>query len=106
MKIFQTIQKQYATVGISPSNPSTRDLPFNGRILFGFLLFGCLILLQLMHIFYVASGFLEYVVCVSTTCGTVIVLVCFGAIVFRTAVLFEGIEKIEEVIDKSKAVLL
>lgn len=102
MKVFQAIQRHYATLGISrsPNQPNQKYL-FNKRIFFGFGLFGYFILSQFVYIFCVASGLMEYVVCISATSASIIQFVCFAAIVYRKSILFECFNKTEELIDTS-----
>lgn len=102
MKIFRIIQKQYAIVGIGPYEQFTQKCPVNGREFLGFLLFGCLILTQLVYIYRVASSFMEYIVCICSVSGGIIVFVCFAAIVFGKISLFECIGWIENLIEISK----
>lgn len=106
MKILKLLQRSYAIMGISPSkvslNQSTQKCPFNGRIIFGFLLYGCVILSQFMYIFYVANDFLDYVESIIATTSTIIMFICFAAMAPRKTKLFESIENIEKLIDMSE----
>lgn len=102
MAIFETIQKQYAILGISPSNQSIQPNPFSERVLFGFVLFACDFVLKIMYIFNVASGFMEYLQSICTTSGTVITLVSFAVIVFRKSKVFESIENFRKLIYTSE----
>lgn len=102
MKIFEIVQKQYAIMGISSSNQMTRKLPFNKRIVFGFLLFGCLILSQFVYIYVVVNGFIEYVECICSFISSVIMFVSFAATVFGETTIFECIDNLEILIDTSK----
>lgn len=104
MKIFQTVRKQYVIVGINLSNQWTQKYPFSKRVLFGFLLFGYLILSQFVYSFHVADGFMEYVECVSSTSAGILVFVCFAAIDFRKTTLFEIIDNIEKLVDTSEPI--
>lgn len=105
MKVFRLLQQQYAIVGISSSNPSSdQKLPSSIRILIGFATFGWNIVSLFLYIFYVANGFMEYMVCICVTSGTLIIFVCFAAIVYRKARLFELIDNIEELIDTSESI--
>lgn len=104
MKIFQTVQKQYAIVGIessSPSNQWIQKCPFNERILFGFLLFGCLILLQFVYLLHVASSFMEFMVAACSTSASITMFTCFAAIVYRKSTLFDCIVNGEKLQDTS-----
>lgn len=99
MKIFQTVRKHYAIMGISsPSDQSASEI-----VLLGFLIFGCSFASQFMYIFRVASGFMEYMECVSSLSAGGIIFVSFAAIVFRKRTLFESIDNIEKLVDSSKA---
>lgn len=102
MKIFETIQKQYAILGIISSRLSSQKYRFNEREFLGFLLFGYQIFSQFVYVFHEASGFMEYVVSICATSGTIIMFVCFAAIVFRKSTLFESIDNVETLIDKSE----
>lgn len=102
MKILQRIQIRYTILGISSSNQST---PFNERIRFGSLLFGCLVLSQLLYLFLVASIFTEFMECISSGSSTIIMFVCFAAIAVRKNTLFESIDDIKKFIDSSKTLM-
>lgn len=104
MKIFQRVRKQYAILGIVPSQkPITKYVSFNGKLLFGFLLFGCIFASSFLYIVRVANGFMEHMVCVSAVSANFIIFVCFAAVTFRKTILFESIEHVEQLIDASKA---
>lgn len=105
MKIFQTVRKQYAIVGISSSPRLAKYNSFSNKISFVnfcFLLYGCLITSQFVYIFGVANGFMDYIVCVSSTSSSIILLVCFAAIVFRKTILFDCMDNMEQLINTSK----
>lgn len=107
MKIFQTVRRQYAIVGICrPSNQSTQECPFNNRILFGFLLFGCLILLQFVYILHVANGFMEFMVSACSTSASITMFVCFAAVVYRKSTLFECFDNMKKLINSSMIFVL
>lgn len=104
MIIFRTVRNKYAMVGISSSNQWTQKYSFNKRECFGFLLFGCVTVSQLVYVFYVANGLMEYMECISTGSGTIIMFVCFAAIVFRKTKFFESIDDFEKLIDTSDSI--
>lgn len=99
MKIFRTLQRQYAILGVYPS---AQKYPFNARVFFGFLLLGCVSVSQFVYIFLVADGFMEYMECVCSTFTTFIIIVCLAAVISRKTTLFESIDDIEQYIDTSK----
>lgn len=68
------------------------------------MLFVCTTASQLVYIAYVANGFMEYMECIGVISGNIIVFVCYVTIVFKCILLFENIDKMEELIDSSKTV--
>ena len=105
MKIFQTIQKQYVILGIGSSNHPTQKYPFNRRIVFGVFIFGILFTFQSMYIIREASGFMEYVECICTASGNIIIFICILAMILGKTKLYESIENIEKLIDTSQCVI-
>lgn len=107
MKIFTVIQKNYAILGINNSSKqSTQEDPTNKRILFGFLLFGCVIGSQLIYISRVASGFMEYMVCISSISSSALTIISFAAVVFQEHKLFECIDRMEKLVDSSETFMV
>lgn len=102
MKIYHTIRKHYEMLGIAPSQQSTQGHAFNTKILCGFLLFGCSMASRFIYIFYVASGFMEYVQCICVTSASIITFTCFSATVFKMTDIFEKLDDIEQLIETSK----
>lgn len=94
---------QYGMLGINLSNRSTEKLPLSARVFVGFIYFGCVLTSQLMYISYVAEGFMDYMQAICAASSTVIIFVCFAAIAFREATLFESIERIEQLIEISES---
>lgn len=68
-------------------------------MLFGFLLFACLISSNLVYIFQVADGFMEYMESICATSASMIIFVCFAAIARRKPTLFKSIENTEKFIE-------
>lgn len=102
MKIFRTLQRHYTILGICPSDQPIQNHPPNKRVLFGFLIMSCSIILHFMNIFCVANDFMEYMEGISATSSCSIDYVCFAVIVLRKTIVFEGINKIEKLIDTSE----
>lgn len=103
MKIFRTVQKYYAIVGIRSTDKSTESNSiFNKRVAFGSLVSGYNIVSQFLYIIYVADDFLEYIECVCATFASIIIFVNFAAIALRKNTLFEIIDKVESLIDTSR----
>lgn len=99
MKIFQTIQRHYVSLGISSPAPSSQKNPINTRVFIGFLLFGLNAASQLIYIIYVANDFMGYMEVICASSGSTIIFVCFAAIVHKMTLLFETIDSIEKLID-------
>lgn len=106
LKIFETIRRYCATYwGISSSNMSAqRKCSFNIRLLFGFVLFGYLIPAQFLFVFRVANGFTQYMVSICSTSASVIMFVCYAAIISKRNLLFENIDQFEKLIDSSEPI--
>lgn len=105
MKILKTVQNHYATLGVSSSKQLTKKYPFSERVFFGFFLFVYLLVSELVYIYYVAIGFMEYMDCICTISTSIIIFVCFMAIVHRKTTLFESIENLEKLIETSEPLL-
>lgn len=105
MKIFQTVRKHYAILGIiCSSNQSLQKYPFTKRVFFGLLSVGCLTISQFMYIFFVANSFMEYMDAICATSVTILIFVCIATIVYKRVLLFEHYDKIEKLIDTSKMI--
>lgn len=101
MKVFRVIQKYYEIMGIRPANQSPPTHTFSERVVFGFLLFGYCIVAHLLYIIYLASGYMDYVECTTTTSGSIIAFVCFAAIALKSNVLFKIIDNAERFVVNS-----
>lgn len=105
MKVFQKLSRQYAILGIR-SNATNPKHAFNERIHAGFFLFGCIIVTKFIYIFRVANAYMEYMECVSTTSGSIIVAVIYTHTVIISDEIFEVFGKIEQFIETSEIMLL
>lgn len=103
MKIFRTIRKEFAIVGIgNPSNRSSQKWAFTKQIICGLLL--CFtIVSQLLYIFYVANGFMENIEAICTFSASIIMVVGFLALVLKRKLLFKSIDKLEKLVVSSKS---
>lgn len=104
MKIFKIVQKQYAILCISSSTVSNQPSQFlcNKNVLFGLSLYAYLIVSQFVYIFYEADGLMEYMNGISATFGSVIVFVCFAAIVSGSSTVFAILNHLEQLINTSE----
>lgn len=106
MKILKIVQKHYAILGIDrPTHQSNQKYPFGIRVFCGFLLYAYFIVSLLAYILYVANDFMEYIECICTVSGNMIIFVCFAAVVFRKITLFGMIDNIEKFMNTSKTEL-
>lgn len=97
MKIFRTIQKRFAIVGIGHNIA-------HKRIFFGFSIFACATISQVMYIFRTANDFMAYIEGVCWISGSFIVSVCFTTILFKRKILFESIHSYEKFLDTSEPI--
>lgn len=104
MKIFETIQRHYNSLGISSSHQLIQKYPFNARIFIGFLIFGVNAVSQFIYIVFVASDFMEYMNVICASSGSTIIFVCYAAIVYKKNRLFKTIDNIEQLIDSSELI--
>lgn len=103
--LFELIQKNFAIIGITLEQ-SMQTHPFNGRILFGFLLLSMNIFHQYMFLFKEACGFREHIESIYMASIGTVSFVCFATVVFKMDLLFKLIKKTEEMIIKSESKLL
>lgn len=104
MKIFKIVQKQYAILCISSSTVSNQPSQFlcNKKVLFGLSLYAYLIGSQFVYILYEADDFMEYMNGISATFASMLVFVCFAAILFGASTVFAIIEHMEQLINTSE----
>lgn len=102
MKILQTIQMKYAMVGMAPSNQSDQNVPLSNRVLQGFSLIGCSIVLQVVYSFRVANGFMEYMECACSVSAGIIMFVSLAAIAFQRSTLAANHVTVQTYIDTSE----
>lgn len=104
IEFFQTIQSNYAYFGIT-SHKVAQQYPFNWRLLFGFILFGCSIVSHFIYFFREANTYMEIIDCICATSGAVITCICFMAFVFQMKTLFDSISDIEKLFVSSRSSL-
>lgn len=102
MKIFKTVRKKYAIVGIRPSNRLIQRYSFNEREFIGFFILGCTAASYFMYIFREARGFIEYMESICAFSASIIMFVSFASVSIKKAALFTSIDKIEKLIETSK----
>lgn len=103
MKIFRTVRKYYAILGIDSSNQSPQKHHFSKREICGLFSLGCLIISQFAYILCVASSFMGYIEAICALSVTTILLGSCATIIIKKIVLFELYDRIEKLIDTSKA---
>lgn len=103
MKIFEIIQRHHATLGIYPSQQSAQQqIPLCRRIIFGFLLFGYIIVSEFLNNFHATNDFMECVEYICSSSSTMAMFLSFVGIVHRQSTIFKSIDTIETIIDASK----
>lgn len=99
MKIFQTIQKNHAIVGIVPRK---QNQSFNGRLVVTFSLFGLSFTSSAIFLFYKANSFLDYSNNMYITTGQAMLFIVCTIIIFKKAKLFQFIDHLEKSLNQSK----
>lgn len=101
MKLFQSVQKNFAVLGIiRPSQPIQTQYHFNKKILKISLWFCLEFILNGTFLAFVACTFREYTHTIYTTSASIMVIIYYAILVFKTAKLFELIDNFEKVFEK------
>src|ERR1044071_4785657 len=101
LKVFEISQKYFATIGIT-SNLTSKSYPFNGIVLFGFLMLCVNIYCTSMFIIFGAKTFAEYTQSVYVTTLLTLVIFCLLIITLKVNNLFEFINKSDDIVNTSK----
>lgn len=97
MKLFQSIQKSYAILGISQCQPS-----FNIRILVASLGFGSGIILSNVFLFRDIENWKEFTDTIFVNSSVILVDICFSNMIFKMEKLFQFIDCCEKIFETSK----
>lgn len=98
MKLFQTIQKNHAIVGIR----SNQTHAINGRVVVTFSIYVLGFTSCAIYLFHEANTFFEYSSNMFLTTGLIMIIVVYAIIFFKITKLFELISDCERVFDRSK----
>lgn len=101
MKIFQTIQKKFALVGISKA-PAAQSESFNWRLLMSFISLYSEFITILLYIMLEAETFAEYIQLAFLLSLTVQITFDLSIIIIKTKKMFELIDHFESIINTSK----
>ena len=101
IKIFQIIQKNFATIGIGP-NSAMQLRVFNGKILFTSLTLASFILSNLVYFFKDAETFTEYTQTIYLGSGGILVTLAFIIILLHLNELFKIINDCECLVNTSE----
>lgn len=98
MEIFITIQQILATLGIK----ATPTASFNGRLWLSFVLFAIAIVTSAVFLIYSAEVIMEYMQCFCIISALIEIGLCFTMIVLQKIRLFNYIDCMQKLINKSK----
>lgn len=98
LKIYQVIQKNFATLGICP-NLTMQPYPINGKIFIGFQILISGIYFLLMYIFNDAQTFIEYTQTIYICSCATLMSIAFIIILINVEKLFNLINNCEKVIN-------
>lgn len=101
IKIFKTVRKYFAIMGITPVLVD-QSYPFNLGIIFGYLLFGSAITSLFIFIIFEAETFWEFSQSIFTCSAMILGICCLLILVFRVRILFKFIASFENVINTSE----
>lgn len=101
MKIIRAVRGNLTMLGIEPTE-STQIYPFNGRLSIGFLLYGLHLIANVLYLINDAKTMLEYLLCFVIICASIGFGLCLAVMVWRKQQLFNYIDSIEELVNKSK----
>lgn len=98
MKILKTIRGQLIILGIKPmQSPQI----INRKLLTNFVIFVLSIASTVMYLGFSDPSMLDYILCFSTISSLIGIGLCFAIIVLQKTQLFNYIESVEELINKS-----
>lgn len=101
VKVFQTIQRQFAILGIN-SDLIDKPYPFNRRIFIGFLILYSAFSSYLIFIIYEADTFYECAQSIYFSSVVILVAFCLMILLFRVHKLFKLITSVQNVIETSE----
>lgn len=96
MKIFQEIQKNFATLGISPGL-SIQPYPLNGKILMEFLILHLALICGFRFTFYEAKTFAEYTQSTYMGAAVALCILCLLIIILNAKNMFKYINGVENI---------
>lgn len=101
MKLYQSVQRQFAVLGIN-SQLLIQKYPFNRTILLMFFSYICNIISFCIFMYYDVNTFREYTDSIYVTSTDVLVVICFGNVVFGVAGFFKFIDNCVELVASSE----
>ena len=102
MRLFEEVQRNFAVLGIS--SIAANQNSFNCRTVIGLLTFGSSTFLHLVFLFHEAKTFGEYTDNIYMTTATVATAVCFINVILNMNKVFQYIESLDEIVNKSEYV--
>lgn len=100
-KPFEIIQKNLATIGITPSL-ADQSYPFNWTILCGILILSLNIFFLSMFIIYDAETFVEFTQSVYMTTLSTLINLCLLVLILKVKNLFKLIDGCDDLVSTSK----
>lgn len=99
--MFQLIRGHLTMLGIEPT-PLTQKFPIDAKLILAFLNFAIAIGLSALFLVYSANAIMDYMQCFCLISASIELGLCFAAIVLQKQRLFNYIESVEKLINKSK----
>lgn len=100
-RVFKTVQKNFAKAGIGPEL-AAQSYPFNGKIIFGYLILIAALISACVHVLYYAKTFVEYTQSIYMGSIAIIAISSMLATIFKVKNLFEIINRCDIILNMSR----
>lgn len=105
MKVLQTVQKNFAVLGINPKRINPKQSKSDGKIVMTWLILSLATTSSAIFLLVEAKTFQEYTNNIYSTSAGAVLATTFTIVIFKMEKLFESIDSLEDIIDKSELVL-
>lgn len=103
MKLFKSIQKHFAVVGISSRHANQKHL-LNAKNVTATIIFGLTFTVKAMYLVHGAEQFEEYIAALFVVTALVSITVCFAIFIWKMPNVFQLIDTFEKTVNESKSI--
>lgn len=101
MKIFQSIQRNFATIGITV-DLATQSYPLNGRIFVGVSILASIAICNFIYIFYEAETSAEYTEAIFMSTIAIPFFLALMILILNVKLMFKSIQQCENLVNTSE----